>query len=94
MHQTSITVDDVVFVVDTGKAKIKTYDAVNNIQCLLPAFVSRASLTQRAGRAGRVREGMAFHLLTRFRYGTLDEYDEPEILRVPLESLCLQVRCF
>ena len=53
--ETSITIDDIVFVVDTGKAKEKTYDPVNKLACLLPAWVSRASARQRRGRAGRVQ---------------------------------------
>ena len=39
--ETSITIDDIVFVVDCGKAKEKTYDAVNKLCCLLPTWVSQ-----------------------------------------------------
>ena len=56
--ESSITIDDVVFVIDSGKHKEKTYDAENNIAALLPTWVSRASATQRKGRAGRVQAGI------------------------------------
>ena len=60
--ETSITIDDIVFVVDAGKAKEKTYDPVNRLACLMPAWISRASARQRRGRAGRVQAGVCFKL--------------------------------
>ncbi|KAG0491472.1 hypothetical protein HPP92_004870 [Vanilla planifolia] len=54
MAETSITINDVVFVVDCGKAKETSYDALNNTPCLLPTWISKASARQRRGRAGRV----------------------------------------
>ena len=51
--ETSITIDDVVFVIDCGRIKIKNYDVVNNISTLKPEFVSLANARQRRGRAGR-----------------------------------------
>ena len=64
--ETSITIDDVVYVVDCGKSKEKSYDALNDMACLLPAWISKASARQRRGRAGRVRPG-ARGLYTRAR---------------------------
>ena len=43
----SITIDDITHVVDCGKAKEKTYDALNNLACLRPAWISKASAHQR-----------------------------------------------
>lgn len=51
--ETSITINDVVYVIDCGKIKIKNYDVVNNISTLKPEFVSLANAKQRMGRAGR-----------------------------------------
>ena len=91
--ETSITIDDIVYVVDCGKAKEKTYDAVNKLCCLLPTWVSRASVRQRKGRAGRVRPGKCYHVYTREMYKRqMAEYQLPEILRTPLEELCLQIK--
>jgi len=52
--ETSITIDDVVYVIDCGKIKMKQYDVESNIQTLLPEWVSLANAKQRRGRAGRL----------------------------------------
>lgn len=75
-----------------GKHKEKTYDPTTNVECLLPTWVSRASATQRKGRAGRVQAGVAFHLFPTAQWADMTEYQLPEMLRTPLEQLCLQVR--
>ncbi|KAL9246207.1 hypothetical protein vseg_019772 [Gypsophila vaccaria] len=90
--ETSITIDDVVFVVDCGKAKETSYDALNNTPCLLPTWISKVSAQQRRGRAGRVRPGVCYHLYPRCVYEAFSEYQLPEILRTPLQSLCLQIK--
>lgn len=46
MAEASITINDVVFVIDCGKAKETTYDALNNTPCLLPSWISQASARQ------------------------------------------------
>ena len=69
--ESSITIDDVVFVIDTGKHKEKTYDAENKIACLLPSWVSRASAHQRRGRAGRVQAGYCWHLYPSMQHDEL-----------------------
>ncbi|XP_058769332.1 DExH-box ATP-dependent RNA helicase DExH5, mitochondrial isoform X2 [Vicia villosa] len=90
--ETSITIDDVVFVLDCGKAKETSYDALNNAPCLLPTWISKASAHQRRGRAGRVQPGVCYHLYPRCVYDGFAEYQLPEILRTPLQSLCLQIK--
>ncbi|PWA41751.1 DEA(D/H)-box RNA helicase family protein [Artemisia annua] len=92
MAETSITINDVVFVVDCGKAKETSYDALNNTPCLLPAWISKASAHQRRGRAGRVQPGECYHLYPKFVYDSFAEYQLPELLRTPLQSLCLQIK--
>nr|XP_048323023.1 DExH-box ATP-dependent RNA helicase DExH5, mitochondrial-like [Ziziphus jujuba var. spinosa] len=51
MAEASITINDIVFVIDCGKAKETTYDALNNTPCLLPSWISQASARQLAGTA-------------------------------------------
>uniref|UniRef100_A0A2P2KUU9 RNA helicase n=5 Tax=Rhizophora mucronata TaxID=61149 RepID=A0A2P2KUU9_RHIMU len=92
MAEASITINDVVFVVDCGKAKETTYDALNNTPCLLPSWISQASAQQRRGRAGRVQPGECYHLYPRCIYEAFSEYQLPELLRTPLNSLCLQIK--
>ncbi|XP_047966459.1 DExH-box ATP-dependent RNA helicase DExH3-like isoform X2 [Salvia hispanica] len=90
--EASITINDIVFVVDCGKAKETTYDALNNTPCLLPSWISQASARQRRGRAGRVQPGECYHLYPRCLYDAFAEYQLPELLRTPLNSLCLQIK--
>ncbi|KAL1319937.1 hypothetical protein HN51_064658 [Arachis hypogaea] len=92
MAEASITINDVVFVIDCGKAKETTYDALNNTPCLLPSWISQASARQRRGRAGRVQPGECYHLYPRCVYEAFSEYQLPELLRTPLNSLCLQIK--
>ncbi|KAK7348858.1 hypothetical protein VNO80_23591 [Phaseolus coccineus] len=90
--ETSITINDIVFVIDCGKAKESSYDALNNTRCLLPTWISKVSVQQRKGRAGRVQPGECYHLYPRCVYDSFTEHQLPEILRMPLQSLCLQIK--
>lgn len=63
--ETSITIEDVVYVVDTGRVKENQRDEINETPALVECWVSRASAKQRRGRAGRVRPGIAYHMYSR-----------------------------
>ena len=83
---------DVVFVVDAGRVKENRQDEVAQMPTLVECWVSRASAKQRRGRAGRVRPGISYHMYSTQTYNeVLDEYQLPEMLRVGLEDLVLQV---
>ena len=90
--ETSITIDDVVFVLDCGKMKEKTYDPYTNMSSLASTWISQANAKQRAGRAGRSRPGVCFRLYSPLMYERMDEYQTPELLRTPLEEVCLQIK--
>ncbi|KAM9835767.1 putative ATP-dependent RNA helicase DHX57 [Aulostomus maculatus] len=91
--ETSVTIDDVVYVIDSGKMKEKRYDASKSMESLEDAWVSRANSLQRKGRAGRVASGVCFHLFTSHHFQhLLTEQQLPEIQRVPLEQLCLRIK--
>lgn len=90
--ETSITIDDIVAVIDSGKVKETTFDPQNNMRKLEENWASRAACKQRRGRAGRVQEGKCYKLFTRNLEQQMAERPEPEIRRVPLEQLCLSVR--
>eukprot|EP00946_MAST-07B_sp_MAST-7B-sp1_P000372 g372.t1 len=90
--ETSITIDDCSVVIDTGRFKETRYDPTNRMACLVEAWVSQASSRQRRGRAGRVRKGRCYRLFTRSAYARLPSSQDPEMHRVPLENMCLQIR--
>eukprot|EP01065_Artemidia_motanka_P026905 TRINITY_DN32142_c0_g1_i1.p1 TRINITY_DN32142_c0_g1~~TRINITY_DN32142_c0_g1_i1.p1 ORF type:complete len:829 (+),score=206.63 TRINITY_DN32142_c0_g1_i1:87-2573(+) len=86
--ETSITVNDVVAVVDCGKVKERRWSARNSLATLREVRISEANALQRQGRAGRVRPGVVVKL-----WGSahkLQRHQEPEMLRSPLEDLVLQ----
>lgn len=89
--ETGVTIPDVVFVIDTGKTKENKYHESSQMSSLVETFVSKASALQRQGRAGRVRSGFCFRLYPKFRFNAFMDYSIPEILRVPLEELCLHI---
>ncbi|KAH8805702.1 ATP-dependent RNA helicase-like protein A [Xylogone sp. PMI_703] len=91
--ETSITIDDIVAVIDTGRVKETSFDPQNNMQKLEEVWASRAACKQRRGRAGRVQAGKCYKLYTKnLETSKMAERPEPEIRRVPLEQLCLSVR--
>ncbi|EXC12993.1 putative ATP-dependent RNA helicase DHX36 [Morus notabilis] len=90
--ESSITIDDVVYVIDCGKAKETSYDALNKLACLLPSWISKASAHQRRGRAGRVQPGVCYKLYPKMIHDAMLQYQLPEILRTPLQELCLQIK--
>ncbi|KAK4380653.1 hypothetical protein RND71_002515 [Anisodus tanguticus] len=90
--ESSITIDDVVYVIDCGKAKETSYDALNKLTCLLPSWISKASAHQRRGRAGRVQPGVCYRLYPKLIHEAMEQYQLPEILRTPLQELCLHIK--
>uniref|UniRef100_A0A3B4FFA4 RNA helicase n=1 Tax=Pundamilia nyererei TaxID=303518 RepID=A0A3B4FFA4_9CICH len=90
--ETSITINDVVFVIDSGKVKEKSFDTLSNVSMLKTVWISKASALQRKGRAGRCRPGVCFHLFSRLRFNNMLEFQVPQLLRMPLQELCLQTK--
>ncbi|KAF8312159.1 P-loop containing nucleoside triphosphate hydrolase protein [Cantharellus anzutake] len=90
--ETSITIPEVVYVVDCGKAKENQYDVGAGLSRLVETWVTKAAAKQRRGRAGRTRPGKCYKLYTRQREAAMKNFPVPEILRVPLESLSLQIK--
>uniref|UniRef100_A0ABI0NNL0 ATP-dependent RNA helicase DHX30 n=1 Tax=Bos taurus TaxID=9913 RepID=A0ABI0NNL0_BOVIN len=90
--ETSITINDIVHVVDSGLHKEERYDLKTKVSCLETVWVSRANVIQRRGRAGRCQSGFAYHLFPRSRLEKMAPFQVPEILRTPLENLVLQAK--
>jgi ATP-dependent RNA helicase DHX57 len=90
--ETSITIDDVTCVIDTGKANEVRFDATRGISRLQEVFVSQASCQQRRGRAGRVQPGVCYKLFSKRTWESLDRNTLPEISRSALHSLVMDTK--
>lgn len=90
--ETSITIEDIVAVIDTGRVKETSFDPKDNMVRLQEVWASQAACKQRRGRAGRVRAGTCYKLYTRKAEANMTQRPDPEIRRVPLEQLCLSVK--
>ncbi|KAG0216419.1 hypothetical protein BGX28_002889 [Mortierella sp. GBA30] len=90
--ETSITIQDVVHVVDSAKVKETNYDPTKRMTTLLPTWISASSLKQRAGRAGRVQEGQYYCMMSLQRRELLDAFSIPEMLRSDLQEICLHIK--
>ena len=90
--ETSITIPDVQYVVDSGKLREKQYDQLRRITKLQPSWISKSNSKQRAGRAGRVRNGNYYALFSKARYESLRAIGVPEMLRADLQEICLDIK--
>ncbi|CAI5986589.1 unnamed protein product [Closterium sp. NIES-64] len=79
------------WVVDSGRKREVVHDVVRGMDVMGDAWVSQAAASQRAGRAGRVQPGCCIRLYSRSLFHSLPPHTPPEMLRVSLHSLCLQV---
>jgi len=89
--ETSLTVPGIRYVVDPGTARISRYSQRTKVQRLPIEAVSQASATQRAGRCGRVAEGICVRLYSEQDFLGRPEFTDPEILRTNLASVILQM---
>lgn len=89
--ETSITIDGVRVVIDSGLERAPQFDARTAMTRLATAKISRASATQRAGRAGRLMPGIAYRLWSEQQHHTLAEFGTPEIRNTDLAQLMLQL---
>ncbi len=89
--ETSLTVPGIRCVIDTGHARISRYSHRSKIQRLPIERISQSSANQRAGRCGRVTEGICIRLYSHDDYRARSEFTEPEILRTNLSAVILQM---
>jgi ATP-dependent helicase HrpA len=89
--ETSVTIDGVTTVIDSGLAKINYYNQRNYTSSLIEVPISKASANQRRGRAGRTRPGVCYRLYSRRDYDLRPLYTTEEILRTDLSEVVLRM---
>ncbi|KAI0322332.1 P-loop containing nucleoside triphosphate hydrolase protein [Amylostereum chailletii] len=90
--ETSVTIPDVVYVVDTGKIKEQRYDPDRHMSALVSAWVGSSNLNQRAGRAGRHRSGEYYGIIGKKRVAQLHPHQTVEMKRVDLTNVVMHVK--
>ena len=93
--ETSLTIPGITYVVDTGKEKVKNYDHATGMASYEVQWISKASASQRAGRAGRTGPGHCYRLYSGAAYGKDDlfpEFSEPEIKKMPVDGIVLMLK--
>ena len=90
--EASVTIDGIVYVIDCGFVKLRAFNPKTDIETLTATPISKASATQRAGRAGRTKPGKCYRLYTESMYQSLPEATVPEIQRSNLAPTLLQLK--
>ncbi|XXG97147.1 hypothetical protein Hte_003442 [Hypoxylon texense] len=90
--EASVTIDGIVYVIDSGFVKLRAFDPRTSIESLTATPVSKAAASQRAGRAGRTKPGKCFRLYTEEAFQALPDANIPEIQRSNLAPFILQLK--
>ena len=90
--ETSLTVPGIRYVIDTGQARVKRYSARNKVEQLLIEKISQASCNQRAGRCGRVMDGICIRLYDEDDFSNRPRFTDPELLRSSLAGVILRMK--
>lgn len=90
--ETSVTIPGIVYVIDSGLARVSRWNPGRQIQRLQIEQISQASARQRRGRCGRVREGVCVRLYDEETLDAADEYTDPEIRRSSLAGVILRMK--
>jgi ATP-dependent helicase HrpB len=92
--ETSVTIDGVVAVIDSGLVRLPAHDPWTGIATLSVSKISRASAVQRAGRAGRTRPGRCLRLYSQADHDRRPEFTPPEVARADLAAALLDLHAF
>jgi len=90
--ETSLTVPRIRYVVDTGDARVKRYSYRNKVEMLRVETISQAAAQQRAGRCGRVADGVCIRLYSEEDFAKRPAFTDPELLRSSLASVILRAK--
>ncbi|KAL3074277.1 hypothetical protein niasHS_015107 [Heterodera schachtii] len=92
--EASLTIDDIVFVIDCGKAKVKGYDHNTRVSQLQCQRIAKSNAEQRRGRAGRCQPGFCFRLYSEEEFRQMDDNQTPEMLRCAIHEVCLHAKMY
>ncbi|MCE2918117.1 MAG: ATP-dependent RNA helicase HrpA, partial [Rubrivivax sp.] len=90
--ETSLTVPGIRYVVDSGQARVKRYSWRNKVEMLQVEGISQAAASQRAGRCGRVADGICIRLYSEDEFAGRPRFTDPEILRSSLAGVILRMK--
>jgi len=90
--ETSLTVDGIVHVVESGLINESQWDSKTQTSFVIPKIHSQAGCKQRWGRGGRIQPGVAHCLYTKEQFDRFPKYTEPEIMRAPLDQIVLTAK--
>ncbi|XP_055904771.1 probable ATP-dependent RNA helicase kurz [Eupeodes corollae] len=92
--ETSLTIPNIKYVVDSGRQKTRLYDKITGVSAFVVTFTSKASADQRAGRAGRTSAGHCYRLYSSAVYNDeFEAFSKPDIQKKPVDDLMMQMRC-
>ncbi|MDR2150183.1 MAG: ATP-dependent RNA helicase [Spirochaetaceae bacterium] len=89
--ETSVTIDGVTTVIDSGQSKYNYYDPITHTSSLVEGPISKASANQRKGRAGRTQEGTCYRLYQRKEFESRPDFTVEEIYRTDISEVVLQM---
>lgn len=89
--ESSLTIDGIVYVIDSGLELGVKFDPGTNTNQMSKNFITQAQMTQRKGRAGRTKPGVCYHLYTPQTQSNTPKYPEPEIKCIDLKNTCLSM---
>jgi pre-mRNA-splicing factor ATP-dependent RNA helicase DHX15/PRP43 len=89
--ESSLTIDGIVYVIDSGYEFRESYNPETMVRSLLEEYAPQSSIIQRKGRAGRTREGYCYHLYSEKEYDELEKYPIPDIQKTDLSSYLLDL---
>ncbi|CAI2728237.1 unnamed protein product [Schistosoma spindalis] len=92
--ETSITIPNIRFVVDTGKVKTKVYEPATGTSSFEIIWISQASAEQRAGRAGRIGPGHCYRLYSSQIFSSMKQFSIPDILSRPIDEVVLMLKLY
>lgn len=89
--ESSLTVDGIVYVIDSGMEYMEQYFPNENARSLMEEYIAQSAVTQRRGRAGRTRPGVCYHMYTEKQFKGFVEYPVPDIQKTDLSSYLLDL---